>query len=744
MNRGRVALVGAAAVLLLSVPAVANWADGLVGYVTSHAAVLLLAWLAFREAKDDGARPGSWALFAGCALWAVAGSTWFLLTLVLGIPITWHSYAYPVAALCFAYAADRMVAGEPIPGGRVARARVCIDVVIVTVAALLVWWLLSGGAPFAPAESAMIVGQTAADAVFLVVAVTASARSRADTRRVGGLLAAGAAFLMAADLLVAVVPTLDAYAHNPFVVVLWFWFLICLLLVPVDRRRPAATGRSVRPARWILVTFVPTTALLALVAVELFGDRAYSKLLTAVKLVLILALTVRELLHVRECRLLEIGLRRSTASLSRAADHDVLTGLLGRAAFLRGAADAVAGRHHDGATLAILWIDIDSFTRINDTLGHDVGDEVLRSVADRLRAGAAGGDLVARIGADEFAVLRPHLTEPTDRWAARVRTALGMPITARGVSVEVTSSIGVVESTREYEDVTQLLIDCDLALYQAKRAGQNHVEHYTAGLRASQRERTRLAVHIRRMIDEGEVDIRYQPIVELATGATVGAEALTRLPGPDGRALSPAEYLPHLETLGLLARLGAIVVARACADFAGAPRLGFVSVNVTADDLADPGFGERLRAELAGSGLPPERLVIEIPERVATESYAAEVTRAIRALGVGIALDGFGAGWSSLAQLRGLALDSVKIDRGVVAAGNSGEGRIAAMLVATVAMARSLGLAVVAVGIERPADAVAAESAGATLGQGHLWSPAKDLGTLMGQPPPGTASSAAS
>ncbi|KXP01401.1 EAL domain-containing protein [Tsukamurella pseudospumae] len=411
------------------------------------------------------------------------------------------------------------------------------------------------------------------------------------------------------------------------------------------------------------------------------------------------------------------------------ADHDDLTGLLGRASFIERATVVVGERRLDGDALAVLWIDLDSFKRINDSLGHKVGDQVLQLVAQRLLDASLPSDLVARLGGDEFVVLRPR-TDAADRsedWAERVRVAMAESVDVDGLQLSVTCSIGLVESPATDDGITQLLIDGDLALLQAKRDGRNRIVRHSAGLRAPQQKRLALVTHVRERIEAGDVIVRYQPIVDLATGAMVGAEALTRIVGPGGEELAPGDFLPHLEALGLLPNLARLVLQRACADFAAAPELGWVSVNLASEDLADPLLPHVVERALESSGLAPDRLILEINERVVPERHVLAATHRLVELGVRIALDDFGTGWSSLAQLRYLDLALVKIDRSVVVASTGHDDpQLEAMLDAAIAMARALRLDVIAEGVETAEESAALASAGAHFAQGFLWSRAVD------------------
>lgn len=436
---------------------------------------------------------------------------------------------------------------------------------------------------------------------------------------------------------------------------------------------------------------------------------------------------------ITERRRAESEIRELNRRLRWRADHDDLTGLLGRAGFIERATEVVEQRRADGGALAVLWIDLDSFKRINDSLGHKLGDQVLQVVARRLQSASLPTDLVARLGGDEFVVLRPRVdaARRTPDWAERVRAAMARPVEVDGLQLTVTCSIGLVESGAEADGITQLLIDGDLALLQAKRDGRNRIVQHSVGLHGPQQERVELATHIRSMIGRGEVTVRYQPVVDLATGAMVGAEALARMPGPDGDELPPAGFLPHLEALGMLPDLARIVLDRACSDFAAAPELGWVSVNLASEDLADPQLPHVIETALARSGLDPARLILEINERVVPERHVLAATHRLIELGIRIALDDFGTGWSSLAQLRDLNLALVKIDRSVVTASTGHDDpQLEAMLDAAVAMARALGLDVIAEGIECPAESTALAAAGAHFAQGFLWSRAVDLDHL--------------
>lgn len=485
----------------------------------------------------------------------------------------------------------------------------------------------------------------------------------------------------------------------------------------------SSTGRSPRRRGWaawvppVLPSVVVTVALGVLAS-----DRGRSTAVVVLVGLVVVLVVLRQVLLVSEQRDLTSRLEEAAATLRHRADHDDLTGALARAAFVHRVEEAMAARRIDGGALAVLWVDLDGFKRINDVLGHQCGDAVLRLVADRLEDVASEGDVVGRIGGDEFVVLRPRVSGSIDDWADAVRVALGEVFLVDGASLRVTCSIGLVESDGRDQTVGGLLIDGDLALYRAKQAGRDRVERFTPVLRGEAIDRSALARVIRRTLAEQVMVVRYQPVIDLKTGRAVGAEALARLPHPFHGELSPHAFLPLVEAMGLLPDLTAIVLHQSCRLFASNPRLGWVSVNLSSEDLADPRLPDLLGEELEISGLEPERLVIEINEDVVPEAHVLRAAERVTDLGVRLALDDYGTGMSSLAQVRDLPLDMVKLDRSVVAA--APHRAEADLLMPMVSLIHSLGLDAVAEGIETAGQADRCREAGVTYGQGFLWTPA--------------------
>jgi diguanylate cyclase (GGDEF)-like protein/PAS domain S-box-containing protein len=421
--------------------------------------------------------------------------------------------------------------------------------------------------------------------------------------------------------------------------------------------------------------------------------------------------------------------------LRHQAYHDTLTGLANRA-LLNEQLEAAIGR---GELPSLLVLDLDEFKAVNDTAGHDLGDEVLVAVAGRLRHATRPHDLVARLGGDEFAVL---VTDDPEAKAAmavaeRVLSALRLPLTVNKRSIRCPGSVGVAATTRE-TTAAGLLRDADVAMYVAKAAGKGRAERFTPEMRDELLRRQVVEDLVRRAVSDRRLVVHYQPVVALASGEVVGAEALLRLRDEDGALVSPVEFVPIAEDLGLIGEIGSRVLAEACRTAAGWRELDenraiSIAVNVSTRQLHSPNLLHQVSAALELSGLPPELLTLEITEGALTSDPIVEETlHALRAVGVRLSIDDFGAGYSSLGRLRSFPVDELKIDRSFVAElTTDGE---ATLIEAILAMAASLGLEVVAEGIETVEQADALLARGCWRGQGFLFSPpvpASELADLL-------------
>jgi diguanylate cyclase (GGDEF)-like protein/PAS domain S-box-containing protein len=424
--------------------------------------------------------------------------------------------------------------------------------------------------------------------------------------------------------------------------------------------------------------------------------------------------------------------KRLEDELAHQALHDALTGLPNRVLFqdrLRQSLHRdsrpkrrVTGRH------GILFIDLDDFKVINDTLGHRIGDELLVAMARRLEESLRAGDTAARLGGDEFTVLLENVAgiEDAERAADRILDELRQPFELDGHQVVVSASIGIALGNPGVDNPDDLLRSADTALYEAKGRGKGRHATFQDNMNVRAWRRLELESEIRRAIANEELRVHYQPIVDLESGATVEVEALVRWEHPSRGLIMPSDFLPVAEQTGLISQVGAVVREAAIRDVAGARAATgsdvSLSVNVAPVELARGGFAETLGALLARHGLPPKRLTVEITESAMLEGESAlDELRKLRALGVRVWIDDFGTGYSSLAYFRDMPVDGLKIDRMFVD-GLGQRPEHTAIVTAALAFARALGLDVVGEGVETIDQRTRLHDLGCRLAQGYLFS----------------------
>jgi diguanylate cyclase (GGDEF)-like protein len=418
--------------------------------------------------------------------------------------------------------------------------------------------------------------------------------------------------------------------------------------------------------------------------------------------------------------------RRLVEEMAHLARHDPLTALANRALLAERLTHALARRDRLQRRVAVLYLDLDGFKGVNDRYGHEAGDRLLVDVALRLTACCRAADTLARLGGDEFAVLLEDVTRDTDVLdvAARVLTAVAHPFYLDGAEVGLGTSIGVAFA-RAGDTGADLLRNADLALYRAKALGRGRIEVFQPALRDATLRRLELEEELRRALDdEGAVEVHYQPIVDLATGAVVGFEALARWSHDRLGAVAPDVFVAAAERIGLIDRLGERILRRAMRDgeqlAAAAGRRLAIAVNVSAAQLADPGFRPFV-AGLVGESRNVD-LVLELTEGtlLGDDDETAAALTGLCAAGVQLAVDDFGVGFSSISYLHRLPVKAVKIDRSFVQR-VPGDPRANALVVAVTAMAEALGLGLVAEGIEHPDAAAFVRSVGCARGQGFLF-----------------------
>jgi diguanylate cyclase (GGDEF)-like protein/PAS domain S-box-containing protein len=418
--------------------------------------------------------------------------------------------------------------------------------------------------------------------------------------------------------------------------------------------------------------------------------------------------------------------------LVRQALHDPLTGLANRALFADRLEHALARGRRPGVTVAILVIDLDGFKDINDSLGHDAGDDLLTIAGMRLQGHARPGDTVARLGGDEFGVLLEDIAAAEAvRSAEALLEGLATPIVLRDRDLTPTASIGIAIAAGE--DAEALLRNADTAMYAAKRQGRGRYALFEPAMHASVVERLDLAADLSRAVEKGQLHLCYEPQISLESGRICCLEALVRWRHPTRGEVSPGEFIPLAEETGMILPIGRWVLREACRQVKAwqerwpTPAPLTIAVNLSARQLQHPGVVDEVRAALAAAGLDPQSLVLEITETAIMEQLDAAITilTELRRLGVRLALDDFGTGYSSLSYLQRLPVDILKIDRSFVA-GVARSIEDSALARGILTLAQTLGLETVAEGIETAEQLATLGELGCQLGQGYFF--ARPLG----------------
>jgi diguanylate cyclase (GGDEF)-like protein/PAS domain S-box-containing protein len=404
---------------------------------------------------------------------------------------------------------------------------------------------------------------------------------------------------------------------------------------------------------------------------------------------------------------------RYEADLEHQAKHDALTGLANRTLLAERLRQEVAAAARHGHALWVLFVDLDRFKLVNDSLGHRAGDAFLRVIAQRLTGAVRPEDTVARLGGDEFVLV---LADRGDGQlsagaVARIMAAVARPVDLQGNECFVNASVGIACYPQDSADPEALLEYADLAMYRAKERGRNNFQFYLPAMNQEAQERLRIEGALRTALERGEFELHYQAQLDLQSGRVAGVEALLRWRHPELGLLHPERFLPVAEDTGLALPIGAWAMRAACAQMrqwhlAGHAGLR-LALNIGLRQFNEPDLLAQVTAVLADTGLPPSLFEIELTERMVMEDVerAVAVLAGLRALGVSIAVDDFGTGYSSLAQLQRFPLDALKVDRSFVHA-LSGEGKAAAIPAAITALAHNLGMRVVAEGVENEAQCI--------------------------------------
>ena len=679
-----------------------------------HAAAVAAAALAIARRAREGRLEGGWILIlAGAAGWTAAAAYRPAATLTL--------MTYPLVAAGLLRLSR---AGGPVAPG------LLVDAGVITGATAIGGWLVVVEPHVrTPGVSALQLGMALAYVVLDLLLVAAALRlvgfgGRPPPAHL--LLTAAVVALVGGDVLTALGAPAALATELP-----WTVGIAAAALHPARTRRPRgrcgpvavsprrlavfAVLAMVVPVAPALVPGAPRTALVP----ALLG--AAVALLLVVRLAMLAALVGRTAQALAYTRAQREALRDE---LEHRANHDPLTGLASRAALTT----QLTGNQRHGS---LILIDLDGFAEINDAHGHQVGDALLMEVAGRLRGTLTGARVLARLGGDEFAVLHRGDGEGAAR---RALAALRPAYRIGGRELHVTACAGLVRIPAG-GSAAESLRDADLALDAAKSAGRDRLVLFRPELREALMRRSALADNLRHALDRGELELNYQPVVELPSGRMVAAEALLRWRHA-GESVSPAHFVPLAEQTGMIVPIGWWALREACEQAARwFPAHGVaVTVNVSAAQLRESDFADRVLATLAAAGVPGAALILEITESILiTDPDAAhEVLQRLRTGGVRVAVDDFGTGYSSLSYLMSLPVDVLKLDRAFV--GPEHERRQYAITGAVLQLASVLDLVTIAEGVEEEAQARALTRLGCPLAQGYLYSspvPASGVDALL-------------
>lgn len=736
-------VVGSSAVVVTTLAASGwIWLPGLVQSAGVGATVVGIV------RHGQGNRSLWWVIVAGGAGWTVAtgvarasvavGEASGLTTSELAALVpAWSDLLLLVS---YATVAIALVLLTRQPGERAANA---VDALIISAALLvLIWtfglrpllatpWSLSLG-------TALGLGHAAISGVMVVAVLRLSASER-ESRVAAALLSIAGLALVLADVAVAAPLagpigvtdvatvaaqawpiTLGAASLHPCSVQLWSGSTL-----------PGGTVSRRRFAAFILLALVvPATPLGVALLAERAGQRAdalayapTTLVAVAVSVLMVVRLGLIARVAERQAHDLRRSLRQRSAlerELRHRATHDPLTGLASRAVLLDGIERALDGAPASG-TLVI--INLDGFKDVNDAHGHDVGDQVLVQVAQRIRGAARETDVVARLGGDEFAMLCPAASDGAERAELALQALrAGYPIGDH--EVHLTATAGLLDLTPATSS-TAALRDADLALTAAKDMGKNRSVTFDPSMRADRVQRSELACGLRKALAERRLSVHYQPVVRLADGRMDSVEALVRWVGDDGEQIPPMRFIPVAEQTGLIVEMGEFVLRRACSDaLPWHERYGIaVTVNVSAHQLRQGGFVEAVLDVISETGLPARALVLELTETtMITDLEETTALERLRAYGVRVAVDDFGTGYSSLSYLFRLPVDLLKIDRTFTSPTSKSVPNHWAFVRAILDLANSLHLVTIAEGVETDQQAHTLRNLGCPLAQGFLYS----------------------
>ena len=691
---------------------------------------------------------------AFATVWAVGAAvlTWYDFGKNGAVPFPSAADAGFLAALPLAAIGVLLFSSAPGPG--VSRARMLLDGVIVAGSLLIVSWTTALGTVYHSGSGTVFsqaigLAYPISDVIVATVGVSVLAQGRSRQQVPPVLVVAGLLCLTVADSSLAYLSHLTSFRYDVLVDAGRVAGLMLIALAPIWPLDPNTTARDEveGPSPWQVALpylFVAIAIFAATLKgtqsrhLDLFDVIAGLCVIGAVLTRLVLTL-VENLRLTSQMRHAVTTLRANQVELVHYALHDSLTGLPNRVLFGDRIEHALARRSSPTRRVAVMLCDLDSFKDVNDTLGHPSGDEVLIAAADRLSSCVRPADTVARVGGDEFAILIDDASgvDEVASVAARVCSAMRTPFTVAGRDFIVQVSVGIAMANQYDTRSEKLLQDADVALYATKDAGGNDYTFFEPRLGKAYVDRLGLQAELSVALDNGELFMEYQPVVELASGRTVGVEALLRWRHPRRGVLKPVDFLPVADNSGIAVQIGAWVLGEALQQLRGwrertpsAAHL-WTAVNVSARQLASGDLVRAVSKAIDASGLEPESLHIELAESAVIDlvDWSLLVLTELKNLGATLEIDGFGTGYSSLAYLKQLPIDGVKIDR-VFVDGLGTDGRDAVIIEAVVSLAHALQLKVAAAGVETSRQLEWLRTLGCDYGQGYQWSiplPAADL-----------------
>jgi diguanylate cyclase (GGDEF)-like protein len=724
-------VAGLVAVMLRAPDSVTVPVDALAGLI---APMLAAAACAVAGRRHRGrVRVGWYLVGASAATWGAGQGVWTVYDLVI------HQNPFPSAADAgFLASVPILLVGlltMPVwPASRAARLRAITDGLLIAGGLLLVSWNTVLAAIVAsPADTALGQGLSLAYPVcdVIVVTVLAIMWSRATAGARAPLL-----MMIGGLTLIAVSDSTFAYqqAQNSFVsgnVINMGWvagYLAVGLGALLSLNRPLRPTVAAVPSWSALILPYAPVPLVVGFAVQ---DRVIQGKISIFTLVMALAVfvivLVRQGLSVRDNIRLLRRLARNETELHHRAEHDPLTDLLNRSSFIRSVEELLAASA-PGRLCAVMFVDLDDFKHINDSLGHTFGDQAIVGVGRRLRSCTRDGDLVARLGGDEFAIFLRGLPNVSRlvSVAERIIDALNDPFESSDMRASVCGTIGVAIAEAG-DDASELLRRADIAMYAAKAQGKGLFGIFEPSMHVAMYAPLERRADLERAVEAGELTLHFQPIVHVPTRAILGVEALIRWEHPRLGLLGPPDFIEDIESAGLMVGIGTWVVREACRQVlqlhAATGQHDLVaSVNVSSSQLHDPGFVAMIARALAETGLPPTCLVIELTESgsIGDSEVVADRLRVLRQMGVRIAIDDFGSGYSSFMYLRRLRVDALKIDKSFIDDLLAG-GPSTALVEGMLRLGGSLGLDTIAEGVESEEQHAALLRLDCRVAQGYLY-----------------------